>query len=290
MFIDWLLQEVPQDLLAKLEIYTFGNAANHFNNPHLHLLSQHAALSNPAAIYTTKTTIRVHYHDLIDTSNGVSQTNVSKSSRQESPAGKTIRYIEHYANTSDFVALWGVLHYVRFPNLAHIAPRFMGRVFEHNSEGHQFNQHYMDNMFPLQKSATKNGGIGNSGFEGAADESLFMDGVIEWDRGGQGQRDEREGVEMSYLIAKGELFQKDDQEKTMISDMSPTSSTPRMNALKSQIDNDRSFTGGSHVVDSLQQDKFQFRVKDLSRLWGYRNGRSPKIDEVDVGIARMATI
>ncbi|KAJ5100062.1 hypothetical protein N7532_007063 [Penicillium argentinense] len=33
LVIDWLLDELPQDLLTKLEVYTFGNAANHFNNP-----------------------------------------------------------------------------------------------------------------------------------------------------------------------------------------------------------------------------------------------------------------
>ncbi|KAJ5743239.1 hypothetical protein N7533_010341 [Penicillium manginii] len=33
LVIDWLLDELPQDLLHKLEVYTFGNAANHFNNP-----------------------------------------------------------------------------------------------------------------------------------------------------------------------------------------------------------------------------------------------------------------
>ncbi|PHH77972.1 hypothetical protein CDD80_7543 [Ophiocordyceps camponoti-rufipedis] len=33
LVIDWLLQDTPQDLLSKLEVYTFGNAANHFNNP-----------------------------------------------------------------------------------------------------------------------------------------------------------------------------------------------------------------------------------------------------------------
>lgn len=36
LVLDWLLQEMPQDLLSKLEVYTFGNAANHFNNPHRH--------------------------------------------------------------------------------------------------------------------------------------------------------------------------------------------------------------------------------------------------------------
>merc|ERR1711977_348905 len=61
LIIDWLLQEVPQDLLAKLEVYTFGNAANHFNNPHLHLLSQHAALMHPSTLSTTS----VLYHDTV---------------------------------------------------------------------------------------------------------------------------------------------------------------------------------------------------------------------------------
>lgn len=36
--------------------------------------------------------------------------------------------------------------------------------------------------------------------------------------------------------------------------------------------------------------EMEFRVKDLSRLWLYRNGKSPKINEVDVGIARIATV
>jgi len=37
-------------------------------------------------------------------------------------------------------------------------------------------------------------------------------------------------------------------------------------------------------------EKVKFKVKDLSRLWLYVNGKSPKLDETDVGIARMATI
>ena len=34
MIVDWLLDEVPRDLLYQLEVYTFGNASNHMNNPH----------------------------------------------------------------------------------------------------------------------------------------------------------------------------------------------------------------------------------------------------------------
>lgn len=32
--IDWMLANMPQEALRRLEVYTFGNAANHFNNPH----------------------------------------------------------------------------------------------------------------------------------------------------------------------------------------------------------------------------------------------------------------
>ena len=49
LILDWLLQELPQDLLSKLEVYTFGNAANHFNNPHRHIRSQTLAKRNPLA-------------------------------------------------------------------------------------------------------------------------------------------------------------------------------------------------------------------------------------------------
>ena len=290
MIIDWLLQEVPQDLLVKLEVYTFGNAANHFNNPHLHLLSEHAALSDPAAIYATKTTTQVHYHDpLPGIDNMTPSLNMAKSSHQRSLTGKTIRYIEHYANTTDFVARWGVLHYLCNASLAPTAPRFMGRVFERLGEGHQFNQHYLDNMFPLQKSAKENGGIGNSGFDGAADDGPFMDSTVEWDKGGDEKRDEREGLEMSYLTAKGEPLWKDEEE-TVIRDMSPVSSNATVNALKNDFENGRGFTPRDVEHATKEQDTFEFRVKDLSRLWAYRNGRSPKFDEVDIGIARMATL
>jgi hypothetical protein len=289
MIIDWLLQEVPQDLLAKLEVYTFGNAANHFNNPHQHMLSEHAALSNPDSVYTTQTSTQVHYHEAIPGIDSVPQPNTKKTSYQRSLAGKTIRHIEHYANTSDFVARWGVLNYLRNAYLIPTAPRYMGRVFERVGRGHQFNQHYLDNMFPLQESAEQNGGIGHSGFEGAADESAFMNTVIEWHKGVNEDKDEREGLEMSYLAAKGEPLDKREEE-TLINDMSPISPIVTVNALKSEFENRRGFTRSFDAVEVKESKTLRFKVKDMSRLWAYRNGRSPKVDEVDVGIARMATM
>src|SRR4051812_30944104 len=36
LILDWIFGDVPEDLTRKLEVYTFGNAASHFNNPHQH--------------------------------------------------------------------------------------------------------------------------------------------------------------------------------------------------------------------------------------------------------------
>ncbi|KAH8588240.1 hypothetical protein B0O99DRAFT_525448 [Bisporella sp. PMI_857] len=225
MIIDWLLQEVPQDLLAKLEVYTFGNAANHFNNPHLHLLSERAALASPLRVSTTKTTTHVQYHNPIATigNEGKNPFNVTRSSRQSTPSGKTIRYIEHYAHTSDFVARWGVLYFTANLSIEPTAPRYMGRVFERAGQGHQFNQHYLDNMFPLKPSAKKGGGIGGSDFDGASDDCEFMSSVVTWASSKRKEedegKDEREGLETSFHSAKGEPLDRG-EEGVLLRDMS----------------------------------------------------------------------
>ncbi|KAE9369930.1 hypothetical protein N431DRAFT_547227 [Stipitochalara longipes BDJ] len=357
MIIDWLLQEVPQDLLAKLEVYTFGNAANHFNNPHLHLLSQHAALSHPTVPSTTKTSTSVHYHaPLPSPSNPNPNPNPKPRSKTSSSTGKTIRYIEHYAHTSDFVSRWGVLHFTCNFSLSPTAPRFMGRVFERVGEGHQFNQHYLDSMFPLQPAAPPSsltpifpkqnlilrwimrikeilfpgrkdrGGVGGSGFVGAKDGNEFMESVLSLGQVGDELSDEREGVEISYLGTHGQPLGGGEKE-VLMRDMSPLSPVT-LRKLRGEFDGERGlgFTNGngngktnaisntatnrvsngvSEVIERTEEDigfgdvngdrekkeeRMQVKVKELSRLWLYVNGGSPKLDEVDVGIARMATI
>jgi hypothetical protein len=281
MIIDWLLTEVPQDLLAKLEVYTFGNAANHFNNPHLHLLSQHAALTNLHAVSTTRTMTQVHYHDPIAPRNanlGRGHPNATNSSRQTSSSGKSIRYIEHYAHTSDFVARWGVLRFVTNFSWAPNAPRFMGRVFERPGQGHQLNQHYLDNMFPLQAAPSGSDGVGGTGFVGASDHSEFMETVIEWGENHVESKDEREGPEVSYMGARGEPLG-DGEEDVLLRDMSPITPGSVLSDLRRT----------SHNRTAASEGR-EFKVKDMSRLWLYRNGKSPKSDAVDVGIARMSTV
>ncbi|PQE06648.1 alpha beta-Hydrolase protein [Rutstroemia sp. NJR-2017a BVV2] len=242
MIVDWLLAEIPQDLLQKLEIYTFGNAANHFNNPHLHLLSQKSALTHPD-LQTTATTTTVT--TLNDTS-----TNPEKLHMHKSGNGKTIPHIEHYAHTYDFVSRWGVLYCTRNPPTEASAPRFMGRVFEEKVAGHMFVQHYLDEMFPLSKSLRKRlrgtevvgdgKGLGNGwDWESVDEEGGFMGAVVENGMKMEvrpGDKLGREGWEVSYCGEHGE------------------EETARTRDIR-----------GSG-----------YKVRELSRLWLYRNGRSPK--------------
>jgi hypothetical protein len=65
LVIDWLLDEIPQDRMQRLEVYTFGNAANHFNNPHRSL---------------------------------VAAENATKLDTENLKPTKALRYVEHYAN------------------------------------------------------------------------------------------------------------------------------------------------------------------------------------------------
>ncbi|KAL3467957.1 hypothetical protein BJX64DRAFT_80807 [Aspergillus heterothallicus] len=114
LIIDWLLDEIPQGLLRKLEIYTFGNAANHFNNPYRDRPAREKDSECPDLRST-----RADRHN------------------------NTILHIEHYANSREFVSVLGVL------NFNNILNRYMGQVFVRPGTGHMFNQHYMDTMFTL---------------------------------------------------------------------------------------------------------------------------------------------
>ncbi|KAH7381752.1 hypothetical protein BKA64DRAFT_763860 [Cadophora sp. MPI-SDFR-AT-0126] len=113
--LDWLLADMSHEVIAKLEIFTFGNAARHFNNP---------LVSKPSS-------------PLVDESKG---------GRGE----RVIKHIEHYANTEDFVANFGVLKFTS-PQAQPFADgnAFFGSVFTREGPGHLLNMHYLDKMFTM---------------------------------------------------------------------------------------------------------------------------------------------
>ncbi|PHH84228.1 hypothetical protein CDD83_2278 [Cordyceps sp. RAO-2017] len=244
LVIDWLLQEMPQDLLAKLEVYTFGNAANHFNNPHRHVLSQELTQSGPrAALDTLVTESSVATPAEAEAGGGGGgggggyfardrqSRSRSPSSSRTLPAAedRAIGHIEHYAHSTDFVALWGVLHFSTNRMASPQLPRFMGRVFKRSSGrgGHLFNQHYLDGMFPLARDPR------TGALVGADERNDFMEEPVRVGDEGDAMHGQREAIELAYAVTLGPAAAR--------------------RALRKK-----------HV-----------RVKDLSRLWGYRNGRSP---------------
>ncbi|KAL2144694.1 hypothetical protein VTI28DRAFT_8632 [Corynascus sepedonium] len=322
LILDWLLQELPQDLLSKLEVYTFGNAANHFNNPHRHIRTQNLAKRNPFAAcvdsvrltHDREEAARVPRLRSPQPGSRPSSASSSSSSSSSSPgfsspnssaaaaepadkspltvepsngnvagailsatattspypshfSDRAIGHIEHYAHTTDFVALWGVLHFATSRPSSQFIPRFIGRVFARTSPrgGHQMVQHYLDGMFPLQKDAVtgdliKNGQGVPVGAEEAND---FMESEVLVGGGGDGTgREEGEGEELS----EGEADNDDDprEEQVAVVGISPvaTIADGSPSSCRRRRKN--------------RQEGVRVKVKEVSRLWQYRNGRSPE--------------
>ena len=228
MMLDWLLDEVPHDLLKQLEVYTFGNAANHFNNPY----RDHA--SSVAASASSK----------------------ERRDHPETVNKRAIAHIEHYANSEDFVSQWGVLNFTRTIPNGLLENRFMGRVLERPGKGHQFNQHYLDNIFPLDPTRR---------FVREPKEGDFMD-MDAFVGGDAKSRGAREGIGQSLYASMGGM-----EKEARVLNGSPTS--PRMPKrsegfwlrAKSWMDESAMTNGDIECV----------KVRHLSRLWAYRNGGCP---------------
>lgn len=267
LIIDWLLQELPQDLLAKLEVYTFGNAANHFNNPHRHLGGQTRALRNGLLGQTDSTRAAEGAPDGREerVPTGLALQTETSSSAPAELSDRAIGHIEHYAHTTDFVALWGVLHFATSKPGSLTIPRFIGRMFVRSGEGggHQFCQHYLDGMFPLAKDDKGNGiGCVEEGNEFMESEVLV---------GGDGG--EREGMAVGDGVEVQQV------------------GTP------TEVGRARRRRGGGAAVPGVRRTEtgVKMKVRELSRLWKYRNGRSPDdkppllVRDAD-GVVRGATM
>ncbi|KAK5995550.1 hypothetical protein PT974_03961 [Cladobotryum mycophilum] len=274
MVLDWLLQEMPQDLLSKLEVYTFGNAANHFNNPHRHIFSQGLSFTKPLEAvnsFVAETSFESPASSPVEEKKKQlktppplqTQTSSMSSSRTFSVAkDRAIGHIEHYAHSTDFVAIWGILHFATNRMASPQLPRFLGRLFNRSNGrgGHLLTQHYLDGMFPLKRDPT------TGKFTGADEDNAFMEEIIKFGEEGTAMDNAREAFDISYGGTRG-------------------------------------FGTGLVTTPVEVYDKFNPRkkarkgvkVKELSRLWLYRNGFSPPtpspmmVTEL-VGVVRNATL
>lgn len=187
-------------------MYSFGNAAGHFNNP----------------------------HKRGEQSSNVQVNGDRVNGQLDRAPNKVIRHIEHYANEADFVSQWGVLNFANLPN------RYMGHVFVRPGSGHMLNQHYLDYMFPLA-----------DGKKTCADENEFMEMELYPHGKKDVLADQKELLElwMGDTGLEGKAWAMD-----VSSPDSPFVSRKKMDFKTSPTP----------------------KVKDLSRLWAYRNGMSPK--------------
>lgn len=366
MVLDWLLQEVPQNLLQKLEVYTFGNAANHWNDPYRTVGAQASAEGKAVAVgrdgggdgLTTARGVGPNGHENgsanvngevvqerpvhntrpptpnspphLDTSNTITARDgplpttdspstftaaAPSNTKHTSSPVRAIRHIEHYAYSTDFVALWGVLHFATATPATRAIPRFLGRLFAYTSPtgrgGHQLVQHYLDGMFPLEKDPTTGRFLGckETG-------NVFMESVVEIHGGddghGDGERDvvggcpggsdgegrKREGV--------GRCWEGSDSSSSSSSDSDSDSDTDAGAKYKTRKTKRREkkaaavvemHNGESPVAlrKKMGLSVEKVKVKELSRLWKYRNGRSPHekpplLETGLDGVSRGATI
>ncbi len=264
LVLDWLYDTVPAEQLRKLEIYTFGNAANHWNAPVVSSLSSNGTGHNPS-------------------------TNSDSLNSNGTTGQRIVRHIEHYANEGDYVSKFGILHFrpdqarpqtavtdgstsistefasfgsarlVRNKATTYPGPppklntaisrtqtwapspktpieradgllkaqennMFYGRLFKRASPGHMLNQHYLDYMFEMQGIDLKHREKGR-----VNDGNQFMDTEVDMDV--------YEEWDTVQAIGEGRP------------QGSPT--TVRNGTIRTQ-------------------------VKQLSHLWKYRNGESPR--------------
>lgn len=261
--IDWLLQELPQDLLSKLEVYTFGNAANHFNNPFRDDAAKAKAEREPLAAAVDAAqgpTAGAAQSASKPVEGGKPQasrnndppltppTPVSPSPMLSTPpaspgalagletgsrnpvvqSGNAIGHIEHYCHATDFVAQWGVLHFKsRSVEEPPRAPPFAGRVFSRTGawgqEGHLLCQHYLNAMFPLERDGETGEPVRCADTNDFMEEEVTVRGRAE----GGGDTDDGQPPWSPGMLGRG-------------------------------------------GAESMTR-----KVKELSRLWQYRNGGSP---------------
>lgn len=200
MALDWLYATMDQDQLAKIEVYTFGSAANHFNSP---------------------------VRSVLGGGSSVGRT---------SPPTRVIEHVEHYANSGDYVCRFGILHFRPLPNANQavnpqnqqiVENRYVGRLFIRRGTGHQLNGNYLDDFFTMDQDLTK-----------VEDQNANMDAELD---------------------------------KTLLDDYGIVCKAEEVAALHMRVQ----CGDGIRAPPASVPGQPPRKIKDVSRLWLYRNGGSP---------------
>lgn len=139
LVLDWLFASVSRELLEKVEIYTFGSAANHFNNPETKEgkrvckhIEHYANLEDYVSLFGI-----LHFRPL------------PRRKQQQDAKART-----------------------------EIKNRYVGRLFVREGSGHQMNGNYLDDFFAMDMNAEgrlTNVKEENSVMSGKLNEQLFQE-------------------------------------------------------------------------------------------------------------------
>ncbi|KAL8947282.1 MAG: hypothetical protein Q9222_006419 [Ikaeria aurantiellina] len=192
---------------------------------------------------------------------------VSSSSLLHPSASRdTIPHIEHYANEYDMVPRWGVLYAIS----SLLTNRYAGDVFVRmGATGHLFVPHYMDPIFPLPDAKTSNKPTSNGNSNGHAVEEArsFLDALVDVDEDTPIKRANTE--DRSLVQLKGKQANGAVANGTASSTVNGGGGTD-MNGMVN------GFGSEEEALAELERRAKGKKVKELSRLWLYLGGKSPK--------------
>lgn len=237
--LDWLFDDLPASRLRKLEIYTFGSAANHFNNP---------SRSHQSPEREKKLGVVRYIEHYTNSGDFVSRFGILGFIKLTgNMLKKGTRALDGEKNKSNPKS--------DGPSTAQSEDhnRFRGRLFKRNATGHMLNQHYLAHMFTREKVTLKGT---TTTIEQVAETNIFMDSEISvWnaDRDQEGL-----GWGWMWLWMWPSWFKVGDGVKK---------------GWDSMVVED-----GVDLCRDGKRDAV-LKPKNLSRLWMYRNGGSPPKDE-----------
>ncbi len=242
MMLDWVYATMPMEKVGKLEVFTFGNAANHWNNPtgvDSKPVIKHLEHYVNDGDWVARFGI-LHFRQTHNTSNETSSKSPSldRTSEEKQPGGYQITPMTpddkgKKKSTSEL------------ESSKREKDRFKGLIFKRtNCSGHQMNQHYLDNIFVMDEK---------------------LSNVLDGDGVSSQNRDAVDGnqlgmVRFMEMEFDRELFERD-------------------NVVVPVAPNQQHGQAANNLVQGGREGEKQAKpskVKDKSRLWLYRNGNTPK--------------
>lgn len=248
LIVDWLLEQLSQEKLSKLEIYTFGCAANHFNNPRVS--------AKPTAKHPSASAISYieHYANERDF---VARWGILHSINPLPGVAKSAAM-----RTEALAAAGGEVGI----KSGKARMGYQGRVFQMPESGHLMNQHYLDRLFPLDKKmrevSFEEGGVQDMHVHFGAD-----------DKGEDASHPEKfvRVSDARYPFTSFDLPGEKDE-----TSLHPPSRpvTPTSNAgLAVETE--------ANGISRTPRETAGLKVKDMSRLYMYVNGGSPPDSPVE---------